>query len=168
MCRYWILRFALILTIAALSLLCAQRAHAVMYDEHLGTYAAGDIISSDSEFLMGEESYYYVIDFSDDVLLSGTLTGPIADFDFFIYETTVTGGDATIGSTLFSDETLGNESFSDVFLPAEDYLLEVLNFFSGDDDTYTLTLSTTAVPEPAPTVIMAFILCGLALCTRER
>ena len=130
---------------------------------NIGTFAAGDAIAQlIGGPLSAGNSDYYVIEFTEPVLLSGTLAPTSAgDPDLFLWTTTVTGGDATLDALLDQWTTNGGESFSDFGLGTGDYLLQVEAWSgAGDLDSYALDLSTTPIPIPASAWLFAS---GLAL-----
>jgi hypothetical protein len=133
----------------------------------LGSFQAGEAIPGVSGTLAESSSDFYVITFSEEVLLSGVLVAEASgDFDLFVYETTVTGSDASPGALVFASTAAGDEAFAGLALLADSYLLEVNNFASLDG--YELFLETAAVPEPASGVLVGLGLLGLAVRGRRR
>lgn len=108
----------------------------------LGTFAAASAISNvvQTTGLAAGASDYYTITFSDAVLLDGTLTRTTTgDMNLYWWS----AGEPTFAST--NATAPGDESFTDVALPAGTYYVRPNALFSGAAvDGYTLALSTTA------------------------
>ncbi len=97
------------------------------------------MVSSATALIAAGDSDFYLITFTEDVLLSGTLAAnTTGDPDFFI--------DNEAGTAGYAAAVDGDEVWSDVLLPADVYLIEVLIWSDGGEEGsgYTLSLSTTA------------------------
>jgi hypothetical protein len=159
MFRRSILRLALVLPVTALSLLYAESAYAVPFTD-LGSFAAGEAIPEAVGTLDPSNSDFYLITFSESVLLAGALAADASsDFDLSIYTAAVTGDDASGDDLVFASVASGDENFAGLMLPADVYLFEV-TIFDGPTDGYTLSLATYTVPEPASALLVGLgLLC---------
>ncbi len=105
----------------------------------LGTYALGEAIPDTVETmaLASKASYFYTITFSEDVLLSGTLTAAGAeDIDIFFYDGN--------GDLVIDEGTGGGEEWTSL-LPAGTYTIEIFAF-AAIGTGWTMTLATTTLP----------------------
>ncbi len=107
----------------------------------LGTFAAAEAIPDTVETvaLAQNDSFFYSITFSEDVVIEGTLDGAAGediDIGFF--------NDA--GELMFDAATSGGEVFSDQLLVAGTYTIEVVAFEEVAATGWTLAMSTVAGP----------------------
>lgn len=103
----------------------------------VGTHGAGATIAEPGGATAADESRFFGYTFSEDVLISGTLTGAAgSDVDFYILDP-LTGAFVT-GAFEIGDETFG------VALLAGTYLFEV-NAFEAPSATFNLDFTTAAL-----------------------
>ncbi len=109
----------------------------------IGTFAAGDTIpETDGGPLAARVYDHYTITFTEDVLLSGSLSGnTTGDVNLAIYDADHRAV-VSYGS--------GPETVTDALLTAGTYVVQIqtrsATFGGGDVNAYALTLSTTAAP----------------------
>ncbi len=109
----------------------------------IGTFAAGATIPVTNGGPLTARAYdHHTITFSDDVLLSATLSGnSTGDTSLMLYDAD--------HRPVYSN-TVGDEVVTDQLVPAGTYVVQIRTRSAvrggGDVDAYTLTMSTTAVP----------------------
>lgn len=105
----------------------------------IGSFAAAAAIADQTGALSDSDSVFYEITFSDHVFLSASLTADTGDANLRVTWPS--------GALIASLANTGDETLTDLALPAGTYTIAVDAAVGGGDiGTYTLSLSTTALP----------------------
>jgi len=105
--------------------------------EDLGSVGNGGAVNQVEAAMAAQESYYYTITLTEDVMVSGTLTSTSGDPDFWVYGA---GGYVT-GHGDDGNETIG------LALQAGTYTFEVQAYTAVPDFTLTLAFTSLAVTD---------------------